>query len=154
MRALTKLRADRGRLLLWAKYSASSVFATVVSQVAFALCYWFGTPALVANLVAWLTGAIPNYLLNRRWTWPRGGRDRVRDLLPYAAVVIGTAVIAIFVTTAVDHRVDGWTDSQALQTVLVGASYLATYGVMFVLKFVMFDRYVFGGTAHATRSQA
>lgn len=142
------------RVLLWWRYSASSVVATISSQLAFLIVYGLGAAPAVASLSAFVAGTVPNYLLNRRWTWPRGGRDRVRDLLPYAAVVIGTAVIAIFVTTAVDHRVDGWTDSQALQTVLVGASYLATYGVMFVLKFVMFDRYVFGGTAHATRSQA
>ena len=53
MRALTKVLnrfgLHRGRWLLWARYSASSVVATVVSQLAFALCYWFGSPATVAR---------------------------------------------------------------------------------------------------------
>ena len=64
MRVLTKIRSGlgrrRGRLLLWARYSASSLVATVVSQLAFALCYWFGTAAFVATLVAWPAGAVPN----------------------------------------------------------------------------------------------
>jgi putative flippase GtrA len=74
MRAITKTGLSRGRLLLWARYSASSVVATVVSQLAFALCYWFGTAAIVATVVAWFAGAVPNYVLNRRYTWGRSGQ--------------------------------------------------------------------------------
>ncbi len=143
------------RALLWWRYSASSFVATVTSQLTFLVVYGLvGAAAAVASVSAFVAGTVPNYLLNRRWTWAHGGKHRLYHLLPYAAIVIGTAVIAIFVTTAVDHRADGWTDSQIVRTVLVGGSYLATYGVMFVLKFVMFDRYVFGGRARATRSQA
>ena len=145
MRALTKVRSRlgprRSRLLLWARYSASSVVATVVSQVAFALCYWLGTSAVVATLVAWLTGAVPNYVLSRRWAWGRKGQ-----LLPYAMIVIGSAVTAALVTTATDHLVQG-IDSHAWKTVLVTGSYFGTYGVLFILKFVLFDRLVFAKPA-------
>ncbi len=132
----------RTRLLLWAKYSAASVVATVLSQAAFALCYWFGTAALVASLVAWVTGTVPSYLINRRWTW--GHRNPAgRDLLPYAIIVVVSAVLAAIVTTVTDHLVQDRIDSHAWQTLLVSASYLGTYGVLFILKFVLFDRYVF-----------
>lgn len=127
--------------MLWARYSASSVVATVVSQVAFALCYWLGTSAVVATLVAWLTGAVPNYVLSRRWAWGRQGQ-----LLPYAMIVIGSAVTAALVTTATDHLVQG-IDSHAWKTVLVTGSYFGTYGVLFILKFVLFDRLVFAKPA-------
>jgi putative flippase GtrA len=69
------------------------VVATVVSQLAFALCYWFGTAAIVATLVAWFAGAVPNYVLNRRYTWGRSGQK-----LPYTIIVIGSAVTAAVVT--------------------------------------------------------
>ncbi|MGY4767779.1 GtrA family protein [Kribbella sp. CWNU-51] len=145
MRALTKVRSRlgprRSRLLLWARYSASSVVAVVVSQVAFALCYWLGASAVAATLVAWLAGAVPNYLLSRRWAWGRQGR-----LLPYAMIVIGSAVTAALVTTATDHLVQG-IDSHAWKTVLVTGSYFGTYGVLFILKFVLFDRLVFAKPA-------
>ena len=141
MRALTKVKLTRARLLLWARYSASSVVATVVSQVAFALCYWLGTSAVLATLVAWLTGAVPNYVLSRRWAWGRQGQ-----LLPYAMIVIGSAVTAALVTTATDHLVQG-IDSHAWKTVLVTGSYFGTYGVLFILKFVLFDRLVFAKPA-------
>jgi putative flippase GtrA len=137
MRALTKTYLAPGRLLLWAKYSASSVIATVVSQVAFALCYWFGTAAIVATLVAWLAGAVPNYVLNRRWTWGRSGQK-----LPYTIIVVGSAVTAAVVTSVTDHLVQPL-DSHLWKTVLVTGSYLATYAVLFMVKFVLFDRLVF-----------
>jgi putative flippase GtrA len=145
MRALTKVRrrlgSRRSRLLLWARYSASSVVATVVSQIAFALCYWLWSAAVVATLVAWLAGAVPNYLLSRRWAWGRKGQ-----LLPYAMIVIGSAVTAALVTTATDHLVQG-IDSHAWKTLLVTGSYFGTYGVLFILKFVLFDRLVFAKPA-------
>jgi putative flippase GtrA len=143
MRVLTKLRSRPGRLLLWAKYSASSVVATVVSQLAFALCYWFGTAAIVATLVAWLAGAVPNYVLNRRWTWGRSGQK-----LPYTIIVIGSAVTAAVVTSVTDHLVQP-VDSHALKTLLVTGSYFGTYAVLFIVKFVLFDRLVFATSSPA-----
>jgi putative flippase GtrA len=157
MRTLTKairrLGLRRSTLLLWARYSASSVVATVISQVAFALCYWFGTTPLVATLVAWFAGAVPNYVLNRRWAWGRSGRAG-RELLPYAIIVVTTAGAAALVTTVTDRVVRASIDSHGWQTVLVSGSYLATYGVLFILKFVLFDRYVFAKPASADHVEA
>ena len=148
MRALTKVKLTRARLLLWARYSASSVVATVVSQLAFALCYWFGTAALVATLVAWLAGAVPNYVLNRRWTWGRSGQK-----LPYTMIVIGSAVTAAVVTSVTDHLVQP-VDSHALKTLLVTGSYFGTYAVLFIVKFVLFDRLVFAKSPPAASDVA
>ena len=141
MRAITKTGLSRGRLLLWARYSASSVVATVVSQLAFALCYWFGTAAIVATVVAWFAGAVPNYVLNRRYTWGRSGQK-----LPYTIIVIGSAVTAAVVTSVTDHLVQP-IGSHAVKTLLVTGSYLATYAILFVVKFVLFDRLVFAKPA-------
>lgn len=132
------------RLLLWARYSASSVIAGVISELGFLACYWLGTPPVVASIVAFAAGAVPNYILNRRWAWGRTGRaDRTRELLPYVVIVVVTAAAAALMTTAADHWLRDRIDSQLVQTVLVGATFLGTYGVMFVLKFVLFDRFVF-----------
>jgi putative flippase GtrA len=141
MRVITKTGLSRGRLLLWARYSASSVVATVVSQLAFALCYWFGTAAIVATVVAWFAGAVPNYVLNRRYTWGRSGQK-----LPYTIIVIGSAVTAAVVTSVTDHLVQP-IESHAWKTVLVSGSYLATYAILFIVKFVLFDRLVFAKPA-------
>ncbi|HET6987652.1 MAG TPA: GtrA family protein [Kribbella sp.] len=153
MRTLTKVAnrfgLSRTRLSVWAKYSAASVVATVVSQVAFALCYWFGTVPLVATLVAFVSGTAPSYLINRRWTWGHSGRPG-RELLPYTIIAVTSAVIAAVVTTLTDRWAQSRIDSHAWQTVLVSGSYFATYGSLFILKFVLFDRYVFAKPAPET----
>jgi putative flippase GtrA len=146
MRAITKTGLSRSRLLLWARYSASSVVATVVSQLAFALCYWFGTAAIAATVVAWFAGAVPNYVLNRRYTWGRSGQK-----LPYTIIVLGSAVTAAVVTSVTDHLVQPL-ESHAWKTILVSGSYLATYAILFIVKFVLFDRLVFAKPATAAES--
>jgi putative flippase GtrA len=143
------------RLLLWAKYSASSVIAGVISELAFVVCYWIGTRPAWASVIAFLAGALPNYVLNRRWAWGRTGRaDRTRELLPYTIIVIVTALAAALVTSASDHWLRGWVNSHFWQTVLVSVAFLGTYGVMFIVKFVLFDRFVFAKPAAEVRTPA
>jgi putative flippase GtrA len=122
------------------------VVATVVSQLAFALCYWFGTAAIVATVVAWFAGAVPNYVLNRRYTWGRSGQK-----LPYTIIVLGSAVTAAVVTSVTDHLVQPL-ESHAWKTILVSGSYLATYAILFIVKFVLFDRLVFAKPVPAAES--
>ncbi|MGK2879368.1 MAG: GtrA family protein [Mycobacterium sp.] len=141
----------RKRILLWARYAGASVIAGLISEAVFLGTYWFDAIPLLASLLAFIAGAVPNYLMNRYWAWQRRGRaDRTMEVLPYAAIVVGTAVIAILVTTAADHWVREHIEAHALQTTLVGAAFLATYGVMFVLKFVLFDRFIFVDRAART----
>jgi putative flippase GtrA len=142
------IRPGAAKLLLWAKYSASSVIAGVISELAFVICYWLGTAPVAASVVAFVAGALPNYLLNRRWAWGRKGRaDRRRELLPYAIIVIVTAAAAALTTTAADHWIRARIESHTGQTILVSAVFLGTYGVLFILKFVLFDRFVFAKPA-------
>ncbi|NEA36379.1 GtrA family protein [Streptomyces sp. SID13031] len=131
-------------LLTWVKYSASSLVATLTSEVAFLLCYWIGTASAVASVIAFAAGAVPNYVLNRRWAWRRQGRISARrELLPYAIIVLGSAAVVIAGTSAGDHFVRGWVDSHTWRTILAGAVFLTANAVTFILKFVLFDRYVF-----------
>ncbi len=142
----------RKRILLWGRYTGASVIAGIISEVVFIVTYWFATVPLIASLLAFVAGAVPNYLMNRYWAWQRRGRsDRTREILPYAVIVIVTAVIAILVTTAADRWVRDHVAAHALQVTLVSAAFLATYGAMFILKFVLFDRFIFVDRAVRTR---
>jgi len=82
------------------RYSVGSVVAVVTSEVTFVLCYgtgWLGTTA--ASVVAFLAGAVPNYVLNRSWAWERRGRLNVsREVILYAVVSIVSLVSAAVVT--------------------------------------------------------
>jgi putative flippase GtrA len=134
----------RKRILLWSRYTCTSVVAGIISEIVFVVTYWFAAAPLVASLLAFIAGAVPNYLMNRYWAWGRRGRpDAAKEVLPYAVIVVVTALTAIFVTTAADRWVRDHVAAHALQVTLVGAAFLATYGTMFLLKFVVFDRFIF-----------
>jgi len=141
----------RKRIRLWGRYTTASVVAAVISEAVFVATYWFAAVPLVASLLAFVAGAVPNYLMNRYWAWQRRGRpDRMREVLPYAVIVVATALTAILVTTAADHWVRDHVAAHSVQVILVGAAFLATYGTMFVLKFVLFDRFIFVDRAART----
>lgn len=145
------IRLRRKRIRLWGRYTGASVVAGIISEVVFVAIYWFTAAPPVASLLAFVEGAIPNYLMNRYWAWQRRGRpDRSRELLPYVVIVIVTALIAILVTTAADRWVREHVTAHALQVTLVAIAFLATYGTMFVLKFVLFDRFIFVDRAART----
>jgi putative flippase GtrA len=129
------------------RYAAGSGVAALASEVTFVLV--FGVlhgPTVAATVAAFLAGALPNWVLNRRWAWSR--RDQVsvrREVLPYAAIVLGALAITTAGTTIVNalaSNLSHWT-----AVVLVDGTFVAITGCLFVAKFVLFDRVVFARRA-------
>jgi putative flippase GtrA len=125
------------------RYAAGSVVAATSSEVTFVVMLGVAhAPAAVATVVAFLAGAVPNWVLNRRWVWARRGRANARrELLPYVFVVVVTLLITTTVTGAVDAAARGL--SHWVAVCLVDGAFLAVTSLMFVTKFVVFDRLVF-----------
>jgi putative flippase GtrA len=128
-----------------AKFTAGSAIAAAISEAAFIVVYGLvGAGPRVAGVVAFLAGAIPNWGLNRRWTWRRRGRPPLgREVLPYVAVVISTAVAATALSGLADGWVRGLPTPRSVQVALVGMAFLLPYGAVFLLKFLLFERLVF-----------
>ncbi|MQA01400.1 MAG: hypothetical protein GEV07_01300 [Streptosporangiales bacterium] len=124
------------------KYTAGSVIATICSEVAFLFVYGVvGAGSTAATVLGWLAGAVPNYFLNRNWTWGRKGRhDLLREVLPYVAIVLVTVGLASLSTHAASILVPKVTSIHWLEVGLVGAVFLATYAVLFAGRFVLLDR--------------
>jgi putative flippase GtrA len=139
----TVATSRRGRTFL--RYAAGSLVATGCSELVLVAGYGLlGLGSLAASMVAWVAGAVPNYLLNRRWAWR--GRDRApvwRELLPYWLITLGTAALAIAATTAADGVVRHAVSDRGERSFLLGVVYLAAYGFVFVIKFALFDGWVF-----------
>src|SRR5699024_2076528 len=121
-----------------------SVIAAAVSELAFLLLYGpVGSGPRIASALAFVAGAVPRYVLSRRWAWGRRGRSRLgREVLPYVVVVVATAALAMFMTSVAEGFVQRVVAAPTLRVVLVGAVFLLTFGAMFVVKFVVFDRVV------------
>lgn len=138
--ALREVPAGLTRKML--RYGTGAIVATVCSQATFLVLYGrLDASTTVSSVCAWFAGAVPNYVMNRSWTWGRRGRPSVsRELAPYAAIVLGTLCLAIVATSTGAAVLSRTSISESTQTFLVSAIYFMTYAVMFVFRFLMFDR--------------
>lgn len=136
------MRTERRWLMKILKYAGGSAIATVCSEAAFVLMYGvLDTSTTVASVVGWLAGAIPNYWLNRHWAWGRTGRPSFkREILPYAVIVLTTLVLATLLTGAADPLLTHLGVAHSVRVALVAIVFLAVYGLMFILRFFLFDR--------------
>jgi putative flippase GtrA len=124
------------------RYFTGSVVATVCSEVVFVVLYGLldlGTTW--SSVLSWLAGAIPNFWLNRNWAWQRTGRPSLRrEVLPYAAIIVTTLVLA----TVLTHLAEVWLRhegvSSSVRIALVAGVFLGTYVVVFALRFVLLER--------------
>jgi putative flippase GtrA len=128
------------------RYGAGSLVAMTSSELVLIGAYNFGAGPQTATILAWAAGALPNYVLNRRWAWrveSQTRAERVRERALYWVITLATAALAILATTAPTAWIKGTVTSRGEQSVLLAAAYLLAYGVVFVAKFVLFDRLVF-----------
>jgi putative flippase GtrA len=142
---------DETRHRGWARLgraAATSVAATVVSQIVLlAVLATGGVPALASTL-AWAAGAVLNFLVTRRWVWGRTGRPRVRrELLPYLVVIGLGGLASIGLTTLTGSLLTPLNLPHVWWVVLVDGAYVASYALVFGVKFTLLDRLVFGRAA-------
>ena len=143
MSRLTPAARLWGRKVL--RYSLVSLVSIAVSQsvlmVAFGMLHW---TARLANVVACAVATVPSYYLNRSWAWGRRGRSHLwKEVIPFWALAfLGLA----FSTWAADFgsrlaRRAGVSHETA--TVVVMASALLAFGVLWVGKFAVFNAMLF-----------
>jgi putative flippase GtrA len=126
-------------------YSAGSVVAVVVSEACFAAAYgWGHSGTTLASAAGFIGGAVPNYILNRRWAWrDRRGRSRRTEIALYMVV----AVASFLVSAVVTHWAEAWarhlTAVRGAQVALITGAYLAVSALFFVVKFVIYETVVF-----------
>jgi putative flippase GtrA len=100
-----------------------------------------------------LAGAIPNWVLNRRWAWEKRGREGVvKETTLYVIV----SVVALVASSAVDKFTAVETaglHNELAKNVLVTVSYMFSVVVLTGLKYLAYDRLVFVDRAGSRRSR-
>jgi putative flippase GtrA len=129
---LLDLRSPTVRKL--AKYSGASVVAVCVGQPVFWICNGLlGWDAVVSNLVSVSAGAIPNYTINRRWTWSQSGKNRLwGEVVPFWAM---SALGVVFSLLAVHYADQRWHS-----TAINAMAQLFGFGVLWLAKFFVLDK--------------
>jgi putative flippase GtrA len=135
----------------WARLgraAVTSVAATVVSQIALLAVLATGGVPVLASTLAWAAGAVLNFVVTRRWVWGRTGRPRVRrELLPYLVVIGLGGLASVGLTTLAGSLLTPLNLPHLWWVVLVDGAYVASYALVFVVKFTLLDRLVFGRDA-------
>jgi putative flippase GtrA len=119
------------------KFIAVSLIGTVISQSLIVLFKgqwdWNGG---VANLVAVCISAVPSYYLNRAWVWgKRGSSSMAREVLPFWIMTLAGLALSTFFAYVADRIWDA--------TIAVNIANLVGFGVLWVVKFLVLDQYVF-----------
>lgn len=135
------------------RYAIGSLVALLTSVVVFALLLGAGVGTTADSILAFIAGAVPNWILNRRWAWQRSGdMDVAREVVGYALISVVALAASSAGTGWADTLVRGqFAHQQALRVMLVTLAYVVVQGLLFVAKFVAYDRWVFteGGRIRA-----
>lgn len=128
------VRNDLAKLLRFAAVSAVTV------PLGLAL-YWLFLQTdmrrFLANALAVSISTIPNYLLNRRWVWSKGGAHSIRrEIAPFWAL----AFLALALSTLLAWITSWFTDNDLIFL----AVNFATFGLMWLFKFFVIEKYLFG----------
>ncbi len=129
------------------RYSISSLLAAATSAVVFAILYVVGASTTVCSVVAFVAGAIPNWSINRRWTWDlKGSRIAFgREVVAYVIVSALTLLASAEATAWTHHEVQSIPPHYGVRVVLVTGSYLAVFGILFAIRFVLYEHWIFSG---------
>jgi putative flippase GtrA len=125
-----------------ARYSAASVAGFVTGQATLILCHGgLGWSGVASNLAAVTLGSVPNYLINRYWTWNRRGRNRLlTEVLPFWGFALAGLILSTWFVAMADDR---WGS-----TLAVSLAQIAAFGSLWLVRFVFLDRLIFRSTHH------
>jgi len=129
-----------------ARYSVGSVIAWGTSEVVLVLLLGpAGWTAVSASVAACVAGGVPSYYLNRRWVWRRSGRGHLwREVMPFWVLAFAGLVLSTWWA----RLAEGWAlehvASRVLQIALIVTAATSAALALWVVKFVIFDRLMFG----------
>jgi len=134
-------RSYRGRRIV--RFVSASVVSTAVSFAAISLVYGLKIirGEVDATLFGNLVGAIPSYWLNRRWVWRKSGRSHLRkEVLPFWILTLSGIAFSIVGAAYAHQLIHEHQWSHLINTAVVDGANLASVGVFWILKFLVFSR--------------
>ncbi len=128
------------------RYSVVSVISVGISQLA--LFITFGIlqlwSAVWCNIFAAVIATPPSYYLNRRWAWGKSGKSHLwREIVPFWVLAFTGLAVSVVAVHLAEVWSKDFTSSHLAQSIIVNAASAFAYGVVWVAKFLIFNRYMF-----------
>ena len=138
-----RLRGPEGQKLV--KYSVASIVAVVISEICLVVFNGvIGMSAWVSSSLATAIAAFPNYYMNRKWAWGKHGRSHVwKEVVPFWGLAFLGWAFSTFSVYLTENYAKDHNFSHILATTLVAVVYVAAFGVLWVAKFVIFNKLMF-----------
>lgn len=140
---IEKLRSPDGQKLL--RYSAVSLISLAVSTAVLTFCSgvlrW---SPVESSTMGTAVSTIPSYQLNRKWAWGKSGRSHLgKEVTPFWVL----SFVGYFFSTISVHfaaKVANANHFSHLEhTAFLAFTYVAAYGVLWIGKFIIFNRVLF-----------
>jgi putative flippase GtrA len=114
-----------------------------------------GLGAVVASSLATAIAAIPNYYMNRKWAWGKHGRSHIlKEVVPFWALAFAGWAFSTYSVYLMEHYAKQQQLSHALTTALLAIVYVAAFGVLWIGKFVIFNKLMFVHRHHQATAGA
>lgn len=126
------------------KYSAVSIIAVPITQIILIVChYGLGWNGVQSNLLAVSITAVPAYVLNRYWVWGKKDKNNFKtEILPFWGMTLLGLIFSTLFVAYVDQNFDS--------PLAINVANAAGFGVVWVFKFFILDKAMFGQHHHFT----
>lgn len=134
--AVRRFRARHGTKLL--RFGAVSAFNVVFGQtLLFVAQTVFDWSAVWSNVFSVTVSAIPAYYLSRYWVWQKRGKNHLTaEVLPFWTLALLGFALSTLCVWVVENRWDP-------HPIVINLTNLAAFGVVWVSKFFILDRFLF-----------
>jgi putative flippase GtrA len=133
------------------RYGTISVVSTAISLSGLFVFYrWIGLNPTWSNILATCIATVPYYYLNRIWVFKKSGRSHLtKEVLPFWTIAVVSLILSTLAVKFAGSQVHSVSSKNVRGAILVGANF-ATYGILWIAKFVVFNRYLFKSESDAS----
>lgn len=120
--------------------------AATTSAIVFPIMYVLGASTTACSITAFFAGAIPNWTMNRRWTWKVEGKVAFgREIFAYVVISASTLVLLSLATAWTHNQVQSIPAGHGIRVLLVTASYFGVLAVLYGVRFFLYHHWIFSG---------
>jgi putative flippase GtrA len=129
-----------------ARFAISSMVSAITSAIVFAALYVVGFSTTVCSITAFIAGAIPNWTMNRRWTWKVEGQVAFgREIIAYVVLSASTLILLSLATAWTHRHVQGIPAGHGIRVILVTGSYFAVLALLYGVRYFLYEFWIFSG---------
>lgn len=147
------LRSPTGVKLI--KYSAVSVVGVAITQILIVILHaGMGVSSVWTNIWAIGLSALPAYFLNRAWVWGKHGKSHVtKEIIPFWAFAFAGLVLSTIIVALITGNPAPGQKASAGETVRIMIGNIAGFGLLWIARFLVLDRLLFGSHQHTPFSE-